>query len=135
MDTRIYRSRYRLIGGVIGGIANRFGLHPTLLRIIALLLLWVPHLNVILVILYLLGWLLLPVAAPGWERSYPPLFGRLRRSRRERMLSGLLGGVAWSWSLPVAAVRIGWVVLTVLTVGLGVPLYLLLWIAVPLEER
>jgi len=60
-------------------------------------------------------------------------FNRLRRSRRDRWLGGVCGGLglasgmdAWIWRLVF--------VLFTLTFGFGVVIYLLLWIFVPDEE-
>ncbi len=60
-------------------------------------------------------------------------FNRLRRSRSDRWLGGVCGGLgrasgmeAWIWRLVF--------VLFTLTFGFGVVIYLLLWIFVPDEE-
>ena len=60
-------------------------------------------------------------------------FNRLRRSRNDRWLGGVCGGLgrasgmeAWIWRLVF--------VLFTLTFGFGVVIYLLLWIFVPDEE-
>ena len=60
-------------------------------------------------------------------------FSRLRRSRNDRWLGGVCGGLgrasgmeAWIWRLVF--------VLFTLTFGFGVAIYLLLWIFVPDEE-
>ena len=60
-------------------------------------------------------------------------FNRLRRSRNDRWLGGVCGGLgrasgmeAWIWRLDF--------VLFTLTFGFGVVIYLLLWIFVPDEE-
>lgn len=60
-------------------------------------------------------------------------FNRLRRSRNDRWLGGVCGGLgrasgmeAWIWRLVF--------VLFTLTFGFGVAIYLLLWIFVPDEE-
>ena len=60
-------------------------------------------------------------------------FNRLRRSRTDRWLGGVCGGLgrasgmeAWIWRLVF--------VLFTLTFGFGVVIYLLLWIFVPDEE-
>ena len=60
-------------------------------------------------------------------------FNRLRRSRTDRWLGGVCGGLgrasgmeAWIWRLVF--------VLFTLTFGFGVAIYLLLWIFVPDEE-
>ncbi len=59
----------------------------------------------------------------------------IRRSRDERMLGGVLGGLAdWlDWDPSVA--RVAWLLVTVFTgFALGVIAYAILWLFVPLED-
>lgn len=55
----------------------------------------------------------------------------LRRSRTDRMLGGVCGGLATSLDVDPALVRIGVVVLTVLSSGFGAIVYVAAWIVVP----
>jgi phage shock protein C len=63
-----------------------------------------------------------PAPAPGF---------RLHRSRTERMLGGVCGGLAESLGVDAALLRIGLVALTLLGAGIGVVLYVAAWILVP----
>jgi phage shock protein PspC (stress-responsive transcriptional regulator) len=70
-------------------------------------------------------------AAPGEDQSND--ISRLRRSRSDRWLGGVCGGLgkvtgveSWIWRLLF--------VLFVLTFGFGLAIYILLWIFVPDEE-
>ena len=72
-------------------------------------------------------------AAAGPANDLVQEFNRLRRSRNDRWLGGVCGGLgrasgmeAWIWRLVF--------VLFTLTFGFGVVIYLLLWIFVPDEE-
>lgn len=72
-------------------------------------------------------------AASGPSNDLVQEFNRLRRSRDDRWLGGVCGGLgrasgmeAWIWRLVF--------VLFTLTFGFGVAIYLLLWIFVPDEE-
>ncbi|MBB5367171.1 MULTISPECIES: PspC domain-containing protein [unclassified Janthinobacterium] len=80
-----------------------------------------------------------PGTSSGAESASSPTndlvqeFNRLRRSRNDRWLGGVCGGLgrasgmeAWIWRLVF--------VLFTLTFGFGVVIYLLLWIFVPDEE-
>jgi phage shock protein C len=58
---------------------------------------------------------------------------RLYRSRDERMIAGVSGGMAERWDLDPALVRIGWVILGFMTAGFAVLLYILVAIVVPYE--
>ncbi len=57
---------------------------------------------------------------------------RLHRSRTERMVAGVCGGLAEYFGIDPTIVRVLWV-LMVLLAGTGVLLYLILWIIVPLD--
>lgn len=61
--------------------------------------------------------------------SRPPF--RMHRSRTERMLGGVCGGLAESLDVDVTLLRIAFVVLTVLGGGIGIPLYIAAWIIAP----
>ncbi|NHQ92990.1 PspC domain-containing protein [Janthinobacterium lividum] len=72
-------------------------------------------------------------AAAGPANDLVQEFNRLRRSRNDRWIGGVCGGLgrasgmeAWIWRLVF--------VLFTLTFGFGVVIYLLLWIFVPDEE-
>ena len=72
-------------------------------------------------------------SASGPSNDLMQEFSRLRRSRNDRWLGGVCGGLgrasgmeAWIWRLVF--------VLFTLTFGFGVVIYLLLWIFVPDEE-
>jgi phage shock protein C len=69
-----------------------------------------------------------PALAP--EPTARPKF-RLRRSRTDRMLGGVCGGLAESLGVDAAVVRIGLVTLTVLGAGSGVILYAAVWMLAP----
>jgi len=58
----------------------------------------------------------------------PRLF---RRSRTDRMLGGVCGGLAETLGVDAALLRIGLVAATVLGFGAGAVIYLVCWIVVP----
>ena len=58
---------------------------------------------------------------------------RLYRSRNERLLGGICGGVGRYYETDPNLVRILWVVLTLLSVGIGIVAYLVAWILIPEE--
>jgi phage shock protein C len=69
-------------------------------------------------------------AAPATAQQTRPKF-RLRRSRTDRMLGGVCGGLGESLGVDAAVLRIGFVTLTVLGVGMGVVLYVAVWMLAP----
>jgi phage shock protein C len=56
---------------------------------------------------------------------------RLYRSRRERMIGGVAGGIAENLGIDPTIVRVGWVVLAIATNGLLVLVYFLLLFLLP----
>jgi phage shock protein PspC (stress-responsive transcriptional regulator) len=58
----------------------------------------------------------------------------LRRSRADRILGGVLGGVARYYDWDPVAVRIGYVAVSILSAGFpGVLVYIVAWIIIPEE--
>ena len=64
-----------------------------------------------------------------WQRR------RLTRSPRERMWAGVAGGLAEYFDVDPALMRLMWVVATVVTAGLFVAVYLVMWVIMPLESE
>ena len=58
---------------------------------------------------------------------------RLYRSRSERMLAGVAGGVADRFDLDPSFVRIAWAILTILSGGIFLLIYIVMAIVVPEE--
>lgn len=58
MEKRLYRSRkWRVLGGVAGGLAEYFGLDPVLMRVIFVI---ITLINGIGLILYIILWIVIP---------------------------------------------------------------------------
>ncbi len=58
---------------------------------------------------------------------------RLQRSRTEKMVAGVCGGLAEYFDVDPTIIRLIWVIVTFMG-GAGVLAYLVLWIVVPLER-
>jgi phage shock protein C len=58
----------------------------------------------------------------------------LRRSRTDKMLAGVCGGLAKTFGVDAALVRIVLVAATLLGVGTGALIYLACWILMPEED-
>lgn len=58
---------------------------------------------------------------------------RLTRSRSDRMVAGVAGGMAAYLNIDTTWVRLAW--LALLFLGPGVPLYVIAWIAIPEADR
>jgi phage shock protein C len=57
----------------------------------------------------------------------------LKRSRTNRMIAGVCGGIGEYLDIDPNVIRLIWVVVTVFTVGVGVLAYLLAWLIIPEE--
>jgi phage shock protein PspC (stress-responsive transcriptional regulator) len=55
---------------------------------------------------------------------------RLYRSRNDRKLAGICGGIAEHFGWDPTLVRLGWILLTLMG-GSGVLIYLILWVVMP----
>lgn len=61
--------------------------------------------------------------------------GRLRRSRSNKMIAGVLGGLAQYFGFDPTLARVLYVILSVVSVGFpGILVYIILWIIMPEEE-
>jgi phage shock protein C len=58
---------------------------------------------------------------------------KLRRSRDDRMVAGVCGGIARMFNMDAALVRILLVAATLLGVGTGAVIYVIAWMVVPEE--
>lgn len=58
---------------------------------------------------------------------------RLTRSRTNRMIGGVCGGIGEYLDVDPTIVRLLWVVLTLLSVGAGIIAYLIAWLIIPQE--
>src|SRR4051795_8193037 len=79
-----------------------------------------------------------PSADPAWDPPTPPpgppARAQLRRSRTDKMLGGVAGGLAEYSGIDPLLWRVGFVALT-LAGGSGILVYLLLWVLMPPAPR
>jgi phage shock protein C len=62
-----------------------------------------------------------------------PTYKQLRRSRSNRMLGGVCGGIAQYFGVDPVAVRVGYAVVALITGGGALIAYPILWIVMPEE--
>nr|MBN2278347.1 PspC domain-containing protein [candidate division Zixibacteria bacterium] len=69
MSKKLYRSRVdRKIAGVCGGVGEYFGVDPTLVRILAILLVFADGIGLIA---YIVAWIIMPHRPFGMEETKP----------------------------------------------------------------
>lgn len=63
-----------------------------------------------------------------------PAFFEINRSRYDRKIAGVCSGIARFFEIDPTLVRLGWILLTLLSLGLGILLYLLAMLIFPEES-
>ncbi len=56
---------------------------------------------------------------------------RLYRSRKERILGGVCGGLGEHIEVDPNIIRLVWVIVTLISLGIGIIVYLAAWIIIP----
>jgi phage shock protein PspC (stress-responsive transcriptional regulator) len=59
---------------------------------------------------------------------------RLYRSKKDRMLGGVCAGLGEHLDVDPTVIRLVWVVLTAISMGTGIIVYILAWIIIPEED-
>lgn len=126
---KLYRARKdRRIGGICGGLGHYFQIDPCLMRLIMIFLCVLSGIAPIL-IAYLIGCLIIPLEPSGHKTES---FKRLYRSRRDRKIAGICGGLSEIVHMDSAIMRLIFIFLCFLT-GI-VPMliaYIIGWIIIP----
>jgi len=56
---------------------------------------------------------------------------KLYRSKKERMIGGVCGGIGEFLEIDPTVIRVIWAFVTILSIGLGIIAYILAWIIIP----
>jgi len=117
------------LGGVCAGLAAYWDVDTTLVRVAWIVLSIWPGAIVLGVIAYIAAWILMP--AEDTISATPRR--QLVRSRTDRKIAGVCGGLADYFNLDPTLVRLGWVIgsIVVGAVVFGVIAYLIAWFVVP----
>ena len=59
---------------------------------------------------------------------------RLYRSKKERVLGGVCAGLGEHFDIDPTVIRLAWAVITVISIGTGILVYILAWILIPEED-
>jgi phage shock protein PspC (stress-responsive transcriptional regulator) len=60
---------------------------------------------------------------------------RLYRSKKERILGGVCAGLGEHLDVDPTVIRLIWAVVSVLSLGTGIVIYVLAWIIIPEEDK
>jgi phage shock protein PspC (stress-responsive transcriptional regulator) len=124
-------SREKMISGVCGGLSESLGIDVMIIRAVFVVSLFLGGTG-------LLAYLVLMVVLPKdnneeyivIEDTESPK--RLYRSWENRMIAGVCGGIAAYLKLDASLMRLVFVGL--LIAGVGIPVYFVLWLIIPLEK-
>jgi len=56
------------------------------------------------------------------------------RTANDRMIAGVCGGLAVQFGVPTAVVRLAFALMTLFSYGVGLIIYAVLWVVMPLDE-
>jgi phage shock protein PspC (stress-responsive transcriptional regulator) len=116
--------RRKILGGVCTGLGNYFNIDPLWIRLLFAVVAFAYGLSVII---YLVLWIILP---GSYTLEEPQLDKKMFRDPDRKVLAGVSGGIASFFGIDILLVRVLFVVFTI-TGGLGLVVYIVLWIAVP----
>jgi phage shock protein PspC (stress-responsive transcriptional regulator) len=133
-DTHAFRRLTRRraegkLGGVCAGLAAYFDVDVTFVRVAWIVLSIWPGAIVLGVIAYIAAWILMPAVDIVGGAPRKPLL----RSRTDRKIAGVCGGLAEYFDADPTLVRVAWVIGSVVAgaVVFGVIAYLVAWFVVP----
>ncbi len=136
---RLYRSTENSkIFGICGGIAKYFKIDPTLIRILWLLFTFFG--GGFFLIIYIILYFIIPIKGNSGKYNQFDLNSlkerRLKRSIEDRMMAGICGGLAKFLHIDPVFVRIGYVVIDILTgfIPLIIVYLILIWV-IPLDTE
>ena len=119
------------LGGVCAGLAEYFDVDVVLVRAAWVVLSIWPGAIVLGFIAYLAAWALMPRAEAVAGTTVPR--ARLVRSRADRRIAGVCGGLAEYFDVDPTIVRVSWVIVSIVcgAVIFGVIAYLVAWFIIP----
>lgn len=126
---KLYRSSTnKKIAGLCGGIGDYFEIDPTFIRLI---LLFIGFFTAVFpaLIAYLIAILIVPIET---KKKNKKEFSMLYRSKNNKMIAGVCGGLSEFFKIDVSIIRLLFVFITILTAVFPLLItYLIAWIIIP----
>ena len=138
---KLHRSQTdKMIAGICGGLGELFGVDATAIRLglvfvaAVLVLLYRSTVGILPAVLaYGVGWIIIPVASAEAERREAVAMKRLVRSRTDKMIAGICGGLGELLSVDPTLIRLAVVFIGLATAVLPILLaYLVGWAIIPI---
>jgi phage shock protein PspC (stress-responsive transcriptional regulator) len=123
---KLYRDQKRKIaGGVCAGLAHYFNIDPVWPRLLFALLVLGSYGS--LLIVYVILWIVLPASGELVEEASVK---KMYRDSEKKVIGGVASGVAAFFGADIALIRVLFVIFAIFG-GLGLLVYIILWIALP----
>ena len=133
-DRELRRNKHdSILGGVASGIGNYWRVDVQWVRLAFVLIFFGAFFNetaFLIVAVYVLLWLVIPVSEDMQEDAG---VRKLYRDQKHRVLSGVASGVAAYFRMDITLIRILFVLFALVT-GIGLLVYLVLWMVTPSAE-
>lgn len=128
---RLYRSpKDKNIAGICGGLGEMFSIDSTLIRLAVVFVGLVTGI-LPLVIAYMVGWLIVPIAPPQEEKEAS--MKKIYRSQQDKKIAGICGGFGEMFSIDSTLIRLGVVFIGLVTAVLPIVIaYIIGWLIVPI---
>jgi phage shock protein PspC (stress-responsive transcriptional regulator) len=114
----------KILGGVCAGLGNYFNIDPLWIRLLFALLFFAYGITLFV---YIIMWIIVP---GSFDLDEPVTGKKMFRDPERKIIGGVSGGVAAFLGLDIIAVRVLFVIFTVLG-GLGLFVYIVLWLILP----
>lgn len=126
---KLYRSRSnKKIAGVLAGLGDYWKIDPTIIRLIFIILLFLTAVLPLL-IAYIIAAIVIPLQPASYSDKR---YKRLYRSRKNRFIAGVLGGIAEFFKIDPTIVRLIYIGLMIITGFAPMILsYIIAWIIIP----
>ncbi|HMJ67837.1 MAG TPA: PspC domain-containing protein [Cyclobacteriaceae bacterium] len=123
---KLYRdNRRKILGGVSSGLAHYFGIDPVWPRMLLVLLAFATYGG--LVVAYIILWVIIPASDSLEDETSTK---KMYRDSDNRVVGGVAAGLAAFWGIDATVVRVLFIGMSIFG-GLGVVVYIIMWIALP----
>jgi phage shock protein PspC (stress-responsive transcriptional regulator) len=126
---KLYRSQTnKKIAGLCGGLGEYFEIDPTFIRLVLLFVCFFTAVFPVLIV-YFIAAIIVPLEPTNkLIKDLPRLF----RSKKNRMLAGVCGGMSYIFKIDVTIIRLLFVFLMIITAILPMLItYIVAWIIIP----
>jgi phage shock protein PspC (stress-responsive transcriptional regulator) len=123
---KLYRdNRRKILGGVCSGLAHYFSIDPVWPRLLLVLLAFATYGG--LVVAYIILWIIIPASDSLEEETSTK---KMYRDSDNRVVGGVSAGLAAFWGIDATVVRVLFIGMSIFG-GLGIVVYIIMWIALP----